>query len=285
MTGPFVWNTSLNISSNRNKVLALGPTGDAIKSGSGIGETNITMIGEPIGSFYGYKQIGIFRDQADVDSYPHDATARPGDVKYEDVNNDKRINADDRTVIGNNQPDFNYGMTNTFNYHGFDLNVSVQGVKGGSILNLSRRFFENLEGSQNQLTTVLDRWRSPANPGNGKVPRANGSTTGLNNAISSRWVEDASYLRINNISLGYQLPKLWMQKSGIQQARLFVSVQNVFTWTKYLNYNPEVSNYESSSPVQNATGATVAGSPLTGGVDYGAYPLARTYTIGINLGF
>ncbi len=284
-TGAFIWNTGMNISFNRNKVLALGPTGDAIKSASGVGETNITLIGQPIGSFYGYKQIGVFKDVTDLASYPHDATTHAGDIKYEDVNNDKRISADDRTVIGNNQPDFSYGMTNTFSYYNFDLNVSMQGVKGGSILNLGRRFFENVEGSQNQLTTVLNRWRSPADPGNGKVPRANGSTTGLNNAISSRWVEDASYLRINNISLGYQLPKRWMQRTGMQQARIYVSVQNVYTWTKYLNYNPEVSNYESATPLQNNTGGTYAGSPLTGGVDYGAYPLARTYTVGINLGF
>jgi TonB-linked SusC/RagA family outer membrane protein len=285
LVGVFKWNTGMNISFNRNKVLALGPTGDAIKSASGVGETNITMIGQPIGSFYGYKQIGVFKDAADLASYPHDATTHMGDIKYLDVNGDKKITADDRTLIGNNQPDFSYGMTNTFTFKSFDLNVSLQGVKGGSILNLSRRFFENLEGSQNQLTTVLNRWKSPTNPGNGIVPRSNGSTTGLNNAISSRWVEDASYLRINNISLGYQLPKLWMQKTKMQQARIYVSIQNVYTWTKYLNYNPEVSNYESSTPIQNNTGGTVAGSPLTGGVDYGAYPLARTYTIGVNLGF
>ena len=285
LTGAFLWNTNVNISFNRNKVLALGPTGDAIKSASGVGETNITMIGQPIGSFYGYKQTGVFKDAADLASYPHDATTHAGDVKYQDVNGDKKINADDRTVIGNNQPDFSYGMTNTFSYHSIDLNVSLQGVKGGSILNLGRRFFENVEGSQNQLTRVLNRWHSPTDPGNGIVPRANGSTTGLNNAISSRWVEDASYLRINNVSLGYQLPKRWMQQSKIQQARLYISIQNLYTWTKYLNYNPEVSNYESATPVQNNTGGTVAGSPLTSGVDYGAYPLARTYTIGINVGF
>lgn len=285
LTGPFVWNTNMNISFNRNKVLALGPTGDAIKSASGVGETNITLIGEPIGSFYGYKQIGVFKDLADLNSYPRDATSRAGDIKYEDVNNDKKITADDRTVIGNNQPDFNFGMSNSFNFKNFDLNVSLQGVKGGNILNLGRRFFENVEGSQNQLTTVLARWRSPQDPGEGRVPRANGSTTGLNNAISSRWVEDASYLRINNISLGYQLPKQWLQRMRMQQGRLYVSVQNAYTWTNYLNYNPEVSNYESGTPVQNATGGTVTGSPLTGGVDYGAYPLARTYTLGINLGF
>lgn len=285
LTGAFTWNTSLNLSFNRNEVLALGPTGDAIKSGSGVGETNITVIGEPIGSFYGYKQIGIFKDAADVNSYPHTATTRPGDVKYEDINGDKVINADDRTVIGNNQPDFIYGMVNTFNFKNFDLSISIQGVEGAQILNLGRRFFENVEGSQNQLSHVLNRWRSPADPGNGIIPRANGTTTGMNNAVASRWVEDGSYLRINNMTLGYQLPKNILQRVRLQQARIYLSVQNLHTWTDYLNYNPEVSNYEASTPVPNNSGSTVAGSPLTGGVDYGAYPLARTFTLGINLGF
>ena len=95
----------------------------------------------------------------------------------------------------------------------------------------------------------------------------------------------ASYLRINNITLGYQLPKNILQRVTIQQARIYFSVQNAYTWTNYLNYNPEVSNYEASTPVANNSGSTVAGSPLTGGVDYGAYPLARTFTLGINLGF
>ncbi|WP_460941137.1 TonB-dependent receptor [Spirosoma humi] len=270
MTGAFVWNTSANLSFNRNKVVALGPTGDPIRSNSGVDQTNITQIGSPIGSFYGYKQLGIFQNQADLDRYPHDATARPGDVKFEDVNGDGKITADDRTIIGNNQPKFIYSMTNSFSYKGFDLSIALQGTQGGQILNLSRRFFENLEGNANQITTVLTRWRSESNPGDGVTPRANARTTGNNNAVSSRWVEDGSYLRIQNLSLGYQLPKALLNKAKIQQARLYVSAQNLHTWTKYLNYNPEVSNYE---------------GPLTGGVDYGYYPLAKTFTVGINLGF
>ncbi|NLU90747.1 TonB-dependent receptor [Chitinophaga sp. Ak27] len=270
LTGAFTWNTSANLSFNRNKVLALGPTGDPILSGSGVGETNITMIGQPIGSFYGYRQLGIFKDAADLHTNPHDNTTRPGDVKYEDVNKDGIIDAKDRTLIGNNQPDFIYGMNNIFSYKNIDLAISIQGTQGGKILNLSRRFFDNLEGGGNNLTLALDRWRSPEEPGNGKVPRANGRTTGNNNAVSSRWVEDGSYLRIQNISLGYRLPKPVTDRIRLQRLRIYASVQNLYTWTKYLNYNPEVSNYE---------------GPLTGGVDYGSYPLARTVTFGINVGF
>lgn len=269
LTGAFQWTTDLNLSINRNKVLALGPTGDPIRSGTGVGETNITVIGQPLGSFFGYRQLGVFRDQADLDASPRFPDARPGDVKYEDVNGDGRVDANDRTLIGNNQPDFIYGITNTFSYKGFDLAVAIQGVQGGQILNLSRRFFENLEGNANQITTVLDRWRSPSQPGNGVTPRANARTTGNNNAMSSRWVESASFFRVRNITLGYNLPARFAQRVKLQNVRIYGGVQNALTLTKYLGYNPEVSGYE---------------GPLTGGVDYGSYPVARTYTIGLNLG-
>lgn len=270
-TKGIVWNTTANLSFNRNKVLALGPTGDPIRTTSGsISEINITQIGAPIGSFYGYKQIGIFQNQADLDAHPHDVTSRPGDVKYADIDGDGKITANDRTIIGNNQPDFIYGLTNTLSYKGFDLSINIQGVQGAKALNLGRRFFDNVEGNQNQLTTVLGRWRSESDPGDGKTPRANARTTGINNVVSSRWVEDASYLRIQNISLGYKLPTELINKAKIQQARIYVSAQNLYTWTKYLNYNPEVSNYE---------------GPLSAGIDYGTYPLARTITVGINVGF
>lgn len=270
LTGAFTWNTNATLSFNRNTVVALGPTGDPIRSNSGVNETNITMIGKPIGNIYGYKQIGIFQNQADLDKFPHDLTSRPGDVKYEDVNKDGKITADDRTIIGNSQPDFIYGLTNTFRYKNFDLMVAIQGQQGGQILNLSRRFFENVEGSANQLTTVLNRWQSEDKPGNGIIPRANQRTTGNNNAISSRWVEDATYLRIQNVSIGYQLPEKILQHIRLQQARIYLSAQNLYTFTDYLNYNPEVSNYEGA---------------LTSGVDYGRYPLARTFVVGVNIGF
>ena len=206
-TGALTWTTDLNISFNRNKVLQLGPTGDPIRSASGIGETNITVIGEPLGSFYGYRQLGIFQNQAELDAYPHFADTRAGDVKLEDVNGDKVLNANDRTLIGNNQPDFVYGITNTLSFKGIDLNIVAQGVQGGEILNLSRRFYENREGNAQQLTTVLDRWQSAQQPGNGTVPRANTRTTGNNNQVSTRWVEDGSYFRIRNITLGYNIPQ------------------------------------------------------------------------------
>ena len=266
----FVWTTDLNLSFNRNKVLALGPNGDAVVSNSGIASTNITVVGKPLGNFYGYQQLGIFQNQSELDAYPHFSDSRPGDIKYADVNGDKKIDANDRTIIGNNQPDFIYGITNSFSYKGFDLGIVAQGVQGGQILNLSRRFFENLEGNQNQLTIIEGRWRSEQNPGDGKTPRANARSTGSNGQVSSRWVESASYFRIRNITLGYNFAQTLVSKIKVQSLRVYAGVQNAVTFSKYLGYNPEVSGYE---------------GPLTGGVDYGSYPLARTYTIGLNLGF
>ncbi|WP_439555564.1 TonB-dependent receptor domain-containing protein, partial [Dyadobacter sp.] len=269
LTGAFTWTTNLMLSQNKNKVLALGPKGDPIRSGTGVGESNITQIGQPLGSLYGYVQLGIFQDKSDLDSHPHFVDSRPGDVKYADLNNDNKIDANDRQIIGNNQPDFIYGMTNNFSYKGIDLSVGIQGVQGGQILNLSRRFFDSQEGNHNQMTTVLNRWRSAEQPGDGKSPRANSRPTGNNNLVSTRWVEDASFLRIRNITLGYKLPKSVSDKVRLESIRLYGGVQNAFTFSKYLGYNPEVSGYE---------------GPLTGGVDYGSYPLPRTYTIGINIG-
>src|SRR5690606_24544555 len=135
-------------------------------------------------------------------------------------------------------------------------NIALQGTQGGQILNLSRRFFENLEGNQNQLTSVLNRWRSESDPGDGVTPRANARTTGQNNAVSSRWVEDGSYLRIQNITFGYRLPAGTVNRWNLTQVRIYLSAQNLYTWTSYMGYNPEVSNYEGS---------------LTGGVDYGSF--------------
>ncbi|MDO1450233.1 SusC/RagA family TonB-linked outer membrane protein [Rhodocytophaga aerolata] len=271
LTGAFTWTTNFNISFNRNKVLALGPQGDPIRSGSGIGDTHITEVGQPLGNFFGYIQEGIFLDQADLDASAKFSDARPGDVKYTDIDGDGLITPNDRTRIGNNQPDFIYGLTNTLIFKNFDLNVILQGVQGADILNLSLRFLENLEGNQNQRSTVLDRWRSPEQPGNGRVPRSNSRTTGNNNQVSTRWIEEGSFLRIRNITLGYNVPKEVASKIFLQSARVYAGIQNAYTFTSYGGYNPEVN-----------LGGDQA---LTPGTDYGGYPLPRTFTLGLNLGF
>ena len=267
----FTWDATGNISVNRNKVLALGPTGDPILSDGGAGTTHITMIGQPIGSFYGYKMLGIFKTQDELNSYPHLADTHVGDVMFEDVTGDQKIDADDRTIIGNNMPDFTWGMTHTFAYKNFDASISLQGVVGNDVLHLGRRFYTQGEGNQNQLKEMMGRWQSETNPGSGWIPRANSQPTGQNNAISSRWVESGSFLRVNNLTVGYTLPDAFTKKCGMQRARLYVSTQNLLTITSYSGYNPETSFKE-----DNVTAP---------GTDYGMYPLYRTCTFGINVTF
>lgn len=272
LTGAFQWTTNVNLSFNRNKVLSTGPAGAPIYAGSYLGTTHITKVGAVMGSYYGYKALGVFKDQAELDKYPHIANARPGDVKYEDVNPDGVIDANDMTIIGNNVPDYIYGITNTFYFKNFDLNVIMQGVQGGQIAHLFRRVYENGSGSgTNQRTNVLNRWQSPEHPGDGVMPRLNSTVTGGNLNFSSRWVEDASYFRIRNITLGYSLPAGLVGKAHIHSARIYLSGENLLTSTPYSGFNPEVGN-QGDSPTQP-------------GVDYGVYPLNRIYTVGLNIGF
>ena len=136
---------------------------------------------------------------------------------------------------------------------------------------MAKRFYENLEGNQNQLTSVLDRWRSEEEPGNGIIPRAMAQTTGQNNVVSSRWVEDASFIRINNLTLGYTVPGRLMKKYSIQNLRIYLSAQNLYTLTSYSGYNPDLSYRQDNV--------------LAPGSDYGVYPLSRTYTMGFNFIF
>ena len=207
----------------------------------------------------------------ELESYPHLADTQVGDVMFEDVNGDQKIDADDRTIIGNNMPDFTWGMTHSFTYKNFDASISLQGVVGNEVLHLGRRFYTQGEGNQNQLKEMMGRWQSESNPGNGWIPRANSQPTGQNNAISSRWVENGSFLRINNLTVGYTLPEAFTKKCSIQRARVYVSTQNLLTITSYSGYNPETSFKE-----DNVTAP---------GTDYGMYPLYRTCTFGINVTF
>lgn len=271
MNKDFSWTTNFNISANRNKVVKLGPTGDPIQSDGGAGTTHITMIGHPIGSFYGYKQIGVYMNAADLANSSHMADSHVGDVKFADIDNSGSIDANDRTIIGSNMPDFEWGMMNQLTYKSFDLSILIQGVQGRDVLHLAKRFYTQMEGNQNQMKSVLNRWQSEANPGDGWTPRTNSLTTGQNNAVSSRWVEDASFIRINNLTLGYTLPLNLANRLSMQRARIYFSIQNLATITNYSGYNPETSYQEDNV--------------LAPGTDYGAYPLARSFTFGVNVTF
>ncbi len=275
LVGRLGWTTDVNFAANRNRVRRLGPGGDPILSTGGAGIRHITRIGDAVGSYYGYVVEGIYQTQEDIDAAPRDQLAprpRPGDFRFKDVNADGVINASDRTVTGNYQPDFIWGLTNRFTYRGFELSFLLQGVQGSEVLNLTRRHLGNGEAATNSYAGWNNRWISPEQPGNGKIPRADRTTDthGNNNRPSSYQVEDGSYIRLRTATVSYTLPGGVLGRF-IQSARLYASGTNLFTLTDYIGYNPEVNNQSALSSVQ--------------GEDYGAYPLSRNLIFGINLTF
>lgn len=273
--GALQWTTNLNVSFNRNLVTAL-VNGQTIINTPIFGWNNTHRIseGRPLGDLYGYVLDGIFQNQSEADAGPkwNGVTGKPGDPKYRDLNGDGRITTDDITTIGNSQPDFTYGITNTLRYRGFDLNVIMQGVQGGDITNAVLRFENTFTGRVNATGLMLNRWRSPEQPGDGITPRVTTNTVeGGIREFSSRFIYDASFFRIRNVTLGYALPLGLVQKARLQSARIYVSAQNLATFSKYFGYSPEVSQQGENV---NALG-----------IDQGTYPIPRTVTVGLNVGF
>ena len=266
------YSLNANWAKNTNEVKALGANDTPIiQSGSVDHAYYITKVGEPIGSYYLLVQDGIFRNEEDLKAYPHVSTAQPGDFRFVDVDGDGEIDLEkDRTIVGNYMPDFTYGFGGSFGYRGLDFSVAFQGVHGNEILNLNRRYLDNMEGNTNGTTVAFNRWKSPTEIGDGNTNRANRKQTGNNTRTSTWHVEDGSYLRLQNIALGYTLPAKWTKKFYVEKLRIYVSAQNLVTWTDYSGYNPEVSNRTSA---------------LTPGEDYGTYPLAKTYMVGLNVTF
>jgi TonB-linked SusC/RagA family outer membrane protein len=267
--GKFKWNTSLNISFNKNKVVSLYQnTPMYIGSGIGLNGTLATnTVGYPINAFYGYVMDGIFQNQKEVDNASvqvpgadqYNRTS-PGDVRFRDLNNDGVINDGDRTILGSPNPQFIYAMANDFSYGGFDLSIFLQGVQGNDIFNANNVFQESMAVAQNQTERVLGRWEGEGT--SNKIPRAIFNDPNNNSRISSRFLEDGSYLRIKNVTLGYTLPASLLSRYKVQQIRIYASAQNLFTFTKYSGFDPEV--------------------PYNG-VDYNVYPVTRVLSIGLNI--
>ena len=283
--GAFKWTTDFNFSTNQIRVEALGPDGSPIisrQATSASAPTHITQIGSEPGSYFGYQVIGVYQNQQDIDSSPvirngnGTVQSKPGQLKFADINGDGVINASDRTILGSPFPDFTYGMTNTFNYKNFDFAFALQGVQGFEVLNMARRYYGNYSGTYNVLRSTANGWKSEADPGDGVSPQINrnfNSLAGSNvvNNVTSLFVEDGSFLRIRNITLGYNLPQASLERLKLSSARLSFTVQNAYTFTKYEGFNPEVS--------------AQGGSTLVPGVDAGGYPLARSFMFGLNVGF
>lgn len=269
--GKVTWTHSLNYAANRNKVLSLGPDATQIVTQANSVIDFITKVGEPIGNYYTYVVDGVYQSQAEIETDIMNGIivpgARPGDYRFKKFGDDDTINDDDKQITGNYLPDFTYGYTTNIKYRGFDLSVSLQGVYGNEIANINRRYLANMEGNANSLSVALDRWHSKENPGSGSVYRANRIATGMNSAISTWHIEDGSYMRIREVTLGYSFPKSVLKRYGISGLRVYASAFNPFTFTNYSGYNPEVST--NSSPVMQ-------------GVDYGTYPLSKSIVFGLN---
>ena len=269
LTGKFTWNSSMNFSYNQNKVVSINDT--IPMSGGSIGlNQNLALIqaGQPINFFYGFKTDGLFQTQAEVDQHalqvpgndPYNRTSA-GDVRFRDLNNDGVINDKDRTYLGNPNPTFIFALNNTFAYRGFDLSIFIQGIAGNKIVNANRFWSEAMAVAQNQTTETLGRWTGAGT--SNTTPRAVFNDPNKNTRPSDRFIEDGSYVRIKNITLGYTIPQQMIKRFHISTARLYVSGQNLFTATKYNGFDPEVG---------------------TNGIDNNVYPVTRTINIGINLG-
>lgn len=274
--GDFNWDVNVNVAFNRNKILSLNDNGDRILAGNNDNNpTHISVVGKPIGQFFGYIFDGLYTEEDMADpGIIKTPQVYEGNVKYKDLDGDGIINdVLDYTIIGNPHPDFIFGFTNTFSYKGFNLNVILNGQYGGQVMNGLRQTVDNLQGFFNVSREWANRWRSREQPGDGKhygVPKL---TPSLGHRVSDLWVEDASFLRIANVTLGYSLPSAFITRTKfIKSCRIYVTAQNLVTFTNYGGANPEAQSVSISNI-------------LAPGFDMTSYPLVRTASLGINLSF
>jgi TonB-linked SusC/RagA family outer membrane protein len=272
----FNWRSSFVFARNINEVLSLGDNVDKFypqvpSTTLRLLEPLIVQTGQPLGTFWGYKTDGIVQSGDDLSRVAKPSwisgSVQPGDRKYVNVKDDDNvINADDKVFLGSSQPKFTFGFTNTFSYKGLDLLAVIQGSYGNKIYNALKAQLEITTLFSNTLASALDRW-TPDNPSK-DVPRATSSPATV---VSDRYVEDGSYVRLKNLTLGYTLPVRILSPAKIAKARVFLTAQNLFTLTRYSGYDPEASTYEQNNLLQ--------------GIDYGAYPSSKTFLVGVELSF
>lgn len=282
-SGNFNWDSSLNYSHYDNKLVDIQNgivlTQQVNTNGYQPVVVTNTVVGQPIGMFYGYVAEGLFKDLATLNSAPLQfgqtvgagaGQTYLGDVKYKDVNGDGVIDAKDKTLIGSPHPKFTYGFTNNFKYKNFDLSIFFQGTYGNKIMNLTERAgTTNASLYENQLVEAANYW-TPTNT-NTNIPRPIANTANNNLLISSRYIEDGSYLRVQNLTFGYSLPQDITTKLKMSRLRVYGTAQNLYTFTKYSGYDPEIGSFN-----QN---------PLLSGIDNGRYPSPRTFSLGVNVEF
>ncbi|MBX2944845.1 MAG: TonB-dependent receptor [Cyclobacteriaceae bacterium] len=308
--GKLRWTTNANLSVNRNRVTDMGGTTifRNLYWYTGFETATMTTVGYPVGQFYGYVMEGIFKSKEEILNHavqiqaPNSVTAEKpngvnliertqglwlGDIKWKDINNDGVIDSRDQTVIGDPNPDFTFGLNNTFTYGPFSLDLFIIGSVGGDILNYSRARNEQMIGNfDNQSMSVINRARTQLKP-NGvninniddvelvnpetNMPRFDNGGENRNHYMSSRWIEDGTYVRLQNVRFGYTLPKALTNKAKITNVQVYANIQNLATITKYKGLDPQIGAFNQSALMQN--------------VDMGRYPAPRVFTFGINVDF
>ncbi|MDB5063189.1 MAG: TonB-dependent receptor plug [Mucilaginibacter sp.] len=269
--GDVSFNTGFNISFNRNKVLSIDGDRNSLLTGAFYDGYNISQVGQPIGMFYGFKVLGIYQTQAQINATPHNANNIPGTYQYLDGNGDGVISYDtqDMVVIGNPNPKFTWGWNWNVGYKRFDLSMLLNGSQGSQIYRAIEMNLANIDGVFNVITDVQNRWRSAQNPGTGKWPGSN--TYYFTRESNSQYVYSGNYMWIKNITLGYTIPRI----KNVFDAKIFVSIDNAFLFTKYPGNNPEV----------NAARANNGNDVISPGRDGEAYPVPRTISIGTRVNF
>jgi TonB-linked SusC/RagA family outer membrane protein len=285
----FHWDLTLNTTYNKNEVTDLGTIGDTpISAGQfmdGVGNPTRTDIGHPIGSFYGYRVDHVAVDQAEVDKLNQQAIdasggavteysqgLKPGDFIFKDIDGNGYLDTEDRTYIGNPSPKWQYGITFNADYKGFDFQLFMQGVADVEVVNGSRYWLEGMSRTFNATTRVLDRWRAEGD--HASLPRA-GQNSGVNLAFSDFYVESGDYFRIRNIAIGYTFPESFLG-NVFSKTRLYLAIQNAYTFTNYSGYDPEISTiYPYDSKYQT----------FARGIDWYNRPNPTIYRIGVQLNF
>ncbi len=263
--GRVSYNLNLVASTVNNEVLGLGEGQEAI-FGGGLGIGGLlgtrTVVGQPIGSYFGYVVEGVFQNQAEIDALPSWGRERPGDLRYADINGDGVITTDDRTFIGSPIPDFIYGLSAGFDVAGFDFVIDFNGQRGNQIINAKKmaRF-----GTYNFESSYLDRWTGEGTS-NAEPRITNG---GHNYEMSDRFIEDGSFLRLRTLQVGYTLPSNLLGQLKLSKLRVYANGTNLITWDNYSGYTPEISS----------------GSVIDVGIDRGVFPIAKVFTVGLDIGF
>lgn len=289
-SGDFSWTTTASYSFNQNEVIDLKETVIPMRISTRDDMLTQTAEGYPVAQFYGYVTDGLFRSEQEIEQHAlQPGDTRVGDIRFRDLNGDGYIDLNDKAYIGNPIPKHIYGLTNDFTWKNFDVSIFLQGMAGNEVFNNIRRNMENMKGTTNQFTSVLDAYtpedvylETPYGTflvaeqnTDTDMPRAYNADDNNNSRVSDRYVEDASYLRIQTVTLGYTLPENLIARLKGKRLRIYVSGKNLYTFTKYTGYEPE------HGPLQ------IGGNPnvLLSGIDIGNYPIPRSVVFGVNLDF